>query len=77
MSGHSSELEHRGSFAHAVCACGWAGPGRRALARARRDGSDHATLAALESLPTVPAQAVRSVELGSVELGSGGLLAGR
>lgn len=31
----------RGSFAVAMCACGWSGPGRRARKRAREDAAAH------------------------------------
>ncbi|NHC47578.1 hypothetical protein [Motilibacter aurantiacus] len=38
----SAEVEHTGSFAYAHCGCGWRGPGRRAVDRARRDAGEHA-----------------------------------
>lgn len=38
---HSSSVEHRGSFAHAVCSCGWRGPGRRSISKAAVDADAH------------------------------------
>ena len=43
---HQPSIEHRGSFAHAVCPCGWSGPGRRAVARAAEDRAAHELLGA-------------------------------
>ncbi|NHC15023.1 hypothetical protein [Motilibacter deserti] len=37
----SVDIEHAGSFAYARCGCGWRGPGRRAVDRARRDAGEH------------------------------------
>lgn len=39
---HTSVIE-RGSFAVALCSCGWQGPARRARDRARRDADEHAS----------------------------------
>jgi hypothetical protein len=39
---HHTSVVERGSFATALCACGWKGPARRARDRARLDAQDHA-----------------------------------
>jgi hypothetical protein len=64
---HEIVIDHRGSFAHAACAaCGWRGPGRRALLRAHADGSRHRAdlLVAREAMATVEATAVTEPVVG-------------
>ncbi|MFD7924048.1 hypothetical protein ACFV3R_33195 [Streptomyces sp. NPDC059740] len=38
---HRVALAERGSFSFARCACGWAGPARRARSQARTDAEQH------------------------------------
>ncbi|MGP4002646.1 hypothetical protein [Streptomyces sp. 8N706] len=38
---HHTRTDERGSFSIARCSCGWAGPARRARARAREDAAAH------------------------------------
>ncbi|WP_443071749.1 hypothetical protein [Streptomyces sp. NBC_01477] len=38
---HRTSVVERGSFAGALCTCGWKGPARRARDRARRDAREH------------------------------------
>ncbi|MFE9424404.1 hypothetical protein ACFYNO_15710 [Kitasatospora sp. NPDC006697] len=39
--GHRAVVVERGSFAHAVCDCGWFAPARRSRDKARRDVAEH------------------------------------
>ncbi|MDH6112206.1 hypothetical protein P3T36_003616 [Kitasatospora sp. MAP12-15] len=38
---HQVEVTERGSFASAVCGCGWYAPARRSRDMARRDAAGH------------------------------------
>ncbi|MFI1955936.1 hypothetical protein ACH437_29555 [Streptomyces xinghaiensis] len=38
---HLTETTERGAFILARCSCGWAGPARRARAKARADAASH------------------------------------
>ncbi|GAA4777642.1 hypothetical protein GCM10023329_28370 [Streptomyces sanyensis] len=40
---HLTTTVERGSFAHARCSCGWAGPARRSRDRARSDARAHSS----------------------------------
>lgn len=51
-----------GRFAHAVCACGWRGAGRRNRAAARAEARDHALLYADGGVLALPDE-VASVHL--------------
>ncbi|NHC14832.1 hypothetical protein [Motilibacter deserti] len=66
---HLPTVEHRGSFAHATCPCGWSGPGRRAVARAADDCAAHELLAdgAAALVPAPRPAEGRAVEATSVE----------
>ncbi|WP_157537843.1 hypothetical protein [Kitasatospora azatica] len=39
--GHRVEVTERGSFALALCSCGWSAPARRSRDKARRDAAAH------------------------------------
>ncbi|MEV7022296.1 hypothetical protein [Kitasatospora sp. NPDC093558] len=41
MPEHHVAISERGSFAYAVCSCGWYSPARRSRDLARREGADH------------------------------------
>jgi hypothetical protein len=34
-------IAEQGNFSHAICDCGWRGPGRRSRKKAREDGAHH------------------------------------
>ncbi|MFF0450459.1 hypothetical protein ACFYT4_29425 [Streptomyces sp. NPDC004609] len=40
---HRTTTTEQGSFAVAVCGCGWRGPARRSRERARTDAAEHAS----------------------------------
>ncbi|MEV8534745.1 hypothetical protein [Streptomyces sp. NPDC051211] len=40
---HPTDTVERGSFAVAVCGCGWRGPARRSRDKARLDAAAHST----------------------------------
>ena len=68
-------VQHRGSFAHAVCGCGWSGPGRRAVARAADDRAAHELLA--DGAATLLEPAVPAVPAGLATTLHGAVPAGR
>ncbi|MFJ2776667.1 MULTISPECIES: hypothetical protein [unclassified Kitasatospora] len=49
MPEHRVEIDERGSFSFATCACGWFSPARRSRDLSRREAADHLTEHAGES----------------------------